>query len=83
MITLTKEQVEKVYDELDRRIAFDIKEGDIPANKPKWIEQESRSRLDGVYGTMMALVPNSNWRDIVWWISEIEEKRYGKAWDSN
>lgn len=79
-VTLTREQVEAIYDELDRRMDFDIKEGDIPANKPKWIAEERKSRLQGLYGTIMALVSNGNWRDIVWWIQDIEEKRYGADW---
>lgn len=82
MVTLTKEQVEAIYDELDRRMDGDIKDGSIPADKPKWIAEERKSRLQGVYGTIMAIVPNNNWRDIVWWIRETERKRYGDGWET-
>lgn len=34
-------------------------------------------RLQGVYGTIMALASNANWREVVWWIDEIENERYG------
>lgn len=34
-------------------------------------------RLQGVYGTIMALASDANWREVVWWIDEIENERYG------
>lgn len=81
MVRLTKDDIEKIYDELDRRINEDIKDGNLPARE-KYISEERASRAQGVYGTIMAIVPNDNWRDIVWWMDEIEEKRYGKrVWE--
>lgn len=77
MVTITKQDVEKIYDELDRRIQLDIEDGTIP-NKDKWIWDERASRLQGVYGTMMAIVSNENWQKIVWWKDDIEEERYGE-----
>lgn len=79
MVTLTKEQVEAVYDELDRRIDIDA-DWDVAADDAsKWIAEERKSRLQGVYGTIMAIVPYSNWQDVVRWIQEIEERRYGNG----
>lgn len=80
MITLTKEDVIKVYDELDRRMEIDTEDMmDIPNfNINRWIWDERASRLQGVYGTIMALVPNRNWQDIVYWKNQIEEERYGR-----
>lgn len=75
--TLTREDIESVYDELDRRMYVDVKDGTIPYSE-RWIREERASRLQGVYGTLMALVPNRNWQDITTWIHEIEEKRYGE-----
>lgn len=79
MVTLTKEQVEAVYDELDRRIDIDADWDAMADDASKWIAEERKSRLQGVYGTIMAVVPNSNWQDIVRWIQEIEERRYGNG----
>lgn len=76
-MTFTREQIEAVYDELDRRIDLDIADETLP-NKARWIWDERASRLQGVYGTLMALATNKNWQDITWWISDIEEKRYGE-----
>lgn len=73
MIILTKEDITKVYNELDRRMDMDIADGTIPM---RYIDEERKARLQGVYGTIMAIVPNRNWQDIVWWIDEIEEERY-------
>lgn len=73
MIILTKEDITKVYNELDRRMDMDIADGTIPK---RYIDEERKARLQGVYGTIMAIVPNRNWQDIVWWIDEIEEERY-------
>lgn len=74
---LTRTDIEKVYDELDRRINNDVEDGLIP-NSSRFIREEYRSRLQGVYGTIMALVPNENWRDIVWWMDDIEADRYSQ-----
>lgn len=73
MHTFTKEDIVKVYDELDRRINMDVEDSIVPR---RYVEDERKSRLQGLYGTLMVLVPNENWREIVWWIDEIEEERY-------
>ena len=69
----TKEDIIKVYDELDRRMELDIEDGTVPR---RYIEEERRARLQGLYGTIMVLVSNKEWQQIVWWIDEIEEERY-------
>lgn len=74
MFILTKEDIIKVYDELDRRMNMDIEDGTVPR---RYTDEERNARLQGLYGTIMALVPNSNWRQIVQWFDEIEEERYG------
>ena len=71
--TFTREDIIKVYDELDRRMEMDIKDGLIP---PRYIEEERKIRLQGVYGTLMCLCSPGNWLDITWWINTIEEERY-------
>lgn len=81
LIVLKREDIERVYDELDRRIKVDIKDGTLPSGRDKWIWEERAARLQGVYGTLMVLVPNSNWRQIVQWKDDIEEERYGsRVW---
>lgn len=77
MITLHRSDIDKIYDEFDRRINIDIEDGTLP-NDPRFIDIERKSRAQGLYGTIMALVPNENWQHIVWWIDEVEEQRYGK-----
>ena len=82
-MTLTREDIVKVYDELDRRMELDIYDGTMSdkagvAYSREWLVGEYEARMQGVYGTLMALVPNDNWCDIVTWIREIEYERY--AW---
>jgi len=72
----TREDIEKVYDELDRRMEIDIRDEAIPWNGDS-IREERASRLQGVYGTIMALAPDKNWQEVVRWFGEIEEERYG------
>ena len=73
-IRLTKEDIVKIYDELDRRMERDIKDylEDNKEVKRQVIEIEYGARLQGVYGTIKAIVPNDNWCEIVRWIDEIE-----------
>lgn len=77
MIVFTQEDVKKVMEELKRRLDMDIKEGAIPQNA-KYIRAELASRMQGVYGTVMAVVPNSNWQKCVWWIDDELESLF--AW---
>lgn len=75
----TREDIAKVMEETKRRMDFDIKEGVLPRNA-RYIKAELATRMQGVYGTIMAVVPNKNWCDIVWWLDdELEElyKHYG------
>lgn len=72
----TRRDIERIYDELDRRMNADIKRGDIPADEQS-IHNERITRLQGVYGTIMVTASDANWRDIVWWLDEIEAERYG------
>lgn len=74
-MVFTKQDIKAVYDELDRRIELDMSDGTIPdCIELKYTRSD---RLQGVYGTLMALATNENWRDIVWWCEEIERERYG------
>ena len=73
-IRLTKEDIVKIYDELDRRMERDIKDylDDNKEVKRQVIAIEYGARLQGVYGTIKAIVPNDNGCEIVRWIDEIE-----------
>ena len=74
-INFTQEQVEAVYDEIDRRIDFMLKNGEF-----KWeaeIVEYRKAMFQGAYSVLMSLAPNRNWQDTTWWIHEEEEKRYG------
>lgn len=72
---LTREDIEKVMREFLRRLKMDIDDLHIP---PRYIKEEINCRMQGVYGTIMALVPNSNWQDCVWWLDEELEKIYNQ-----
>lgn len=71
----TRQDIEKVYDEFDRRMHIDIVDGTIPDCIE--LKYTYSDRLQGVYGTIMALASDANWREVVWWIDEIENERYG------
>lgn len=73
---MTRKDIERIYDELDRRMDADIRRGDIPMDE-RAIHNERIARLQGVYGTIMVSVSDANWRDIVWWMDDIEAERYG------
>ena len=77
-IRITKEDVERVYDEFDRRIKEDIKDGTIPMDE-KAIHEEAVTRLQGVYGTLMALVSNEHWITVSVMIDQVEAERYGEC----
>lgn len=76
MMTMTREDIKKVMDEFIRRMDIDINDWieDGYEFSSKDIREEIASRMQGVYGTIMALVPNKNWRDIVWWLDEELER---------
>lgn len=69
MITFTQEDVKKVMAELKRRLDMDIEEGVVPQNA-RYIRNELAMRMQGVYGTIMAVVSNENWCRATWWIDE-------------
>lgn len=74
-ITLSKEQISAIMSEFQRRLDMDIKDGTVPL-KWSFLRAEVATRMQGVYGTIMSLVPNENWRDIVWWLDEELERLY-------
>lgn len=71
----TREDITRVMREAKRRMDDDIHDGFIPQNA-RYIRAELASRMQGVYGTIMAVVPNNNWRDVVWWLDEELEELY-------
>lgn len=71
----TREDIAKVMKETQRRMDDDIHDGIIPQNA-KYIRAELASRMQGVYGAIMAVVPNRNWRDITWWLDDELEELY-------
>ena len=78
---LTKKDVVKVYDEFDRRISLDIYDGTISDKAGRlysreFLIEEYKSRLQGVYGTLMALSEDDNWSDVAFWCRSIEDERY-------
>ena len=77
MITMTREDIQKVMDEFIRRMKIDIKDETIPMNA-RYIREEIVTRMQGVYGTIMAVVPNRNWQDITWWIDEELDRVYNE-----
>ena len=65
-----KDDVERVYDEVDRRIADYIKDDAF-----EWLSdmiEYRKAMLQGVYSTLM--VTASNWPDVAAWCREIEER---------
>lgn len=74
-MVFTQEDIEKVMAEFKRRIDMDIEDGDIPRNA-RFLRTEIAARMQGVYGTIMAVVPNRNWQDVVWWLDEELEKLF-------
>lgn len=74
-ITLTRDQIHDIMQEFTRRLDMDIHDGAIPLKWP-FLREEISSRMQGVYGTIMSLVSNENWRQIVWWLDEEVEQLY-------
>ena len=70
----TREMIEAIYDEMDRRIELDIANGCF-----KWereIVEARKTMLQGIYSAMT--ITASNWLELAWTISEIESERYAK-----
>lgn len=74
-IVLNEDHIKSIMTELERRIDLDIADGTIPMNH-RYIREELATRMQGVYGTIMVLVPNDNWREIVWWLDDELDKLY-------
>lgn len=78
-IRFTEEQVEAVYDEVDRRLRSDITCGYFYDRNGHFDECEFKeyrnAMLQGVYSVLMSL--SSNWSDVVcYMINPIENQRY-------
>ena len=78
-ITFTREQVEAVYDEVDRRLECDLFSGYFYDKLGQFDEDEFKgyrnAMLQGVYSVLMSLA--TNWSDVrCFMIDPIEEKRY-------
>lgn len=72
-VRFTREDIERVYDEIDRRIDADKACG-LFTNESE-IKEYRNAMMQGVYGTLMALA--SNWSDVrCTMIDPIEEVRY-------
>lgn len=69
-ILVTSEQVGAVFDEMERRISIDVREGYIEAQD---IPEYRKAMLQGVYGTLMAI--SANWPDVVRMMDVEEENR--------
>ena len=67
---IEREQVAKIYDEVDRRIDLLIRDDVLDAEQ---IREERISMLQGVYSTLMAI--SSNWPDVRYWCDQEEEER--------
>lgn len=66
----SREQVVRVYNEVERRISLMIIQRDIESEEEL---QNSRSLMrQGIYSTFMALA--FNWEEVVMWIDEIERQ---------
>ena len=78
-ITFTREQVEAVYDEVDRRMQSDLRCGYFYDENGHFqeceFEEYRKAMLQGVYSALMSLA--SNWSDVrCYMVDPIEEKRY-------
>lgn len=69
-IDYKREDIERIYDEVDRRIEMEIKDGGF-----KYISEVVEYRkamLQGVYSTLM--VTAKDWPQVVFWTDQIEER---------
>lgn len=70
-MTITKQNLEKIYDEVERRINIDIKSNVLKTEREN---KDTRSdMMQGVYSALMTIA--DNWEDVVWYIDEEEKKR--------
>lgn len=69
-IKYTREDIEAVYDEVDRRIEFETKDGTFDTIFERW--DYRAAMLQGVYGTLM--VTAQNWPDVAFWTTVIETR---------
>ena len=66
-----REHVDKVYDEIDRRVARFIHEGSIENEQE--LHEAREAMLQGVYSTLMVLA--DNWPAVRYWGDVNEESR--------
>ena len=77
LVSYNKKDVERVYDEVDRRIQLITDDGEFD-----WLSdlvEYRKAMLQGVYSTLM--VTSRNWPDVSSWCREIEE-RYDADFDA-
>lgn len=72
-----KEQIEKVFDEVRRRIEMEVFEARADGQTVTLgdIKDLNADVMQGVYSTLMILA--DNWTDVVFIFDEIEEERAG------
>ncbi len=77
---LTKDDINRIYDEMERRLDKDIKElyedgyfND--KNQDEYTKDMRYNRMQGVYGTLMAITTDDEWRDLVWIIYKVDQER--------
>lgn len=70
-MTFTMEQLNQVFDEMERRLSVDIDNGVLRTDRE--IRYARNDMLQGVYGTLMVLA--DNWSDVRQMIDRIEIER--------
>ena len=71
---ITKEEVQRAYDEIERRVQLEIKDGAF-----KWEDEINEYRgalLQGLYGTLKVL--SDNWCEVSRWCYDLEDQAYWK-----
>ena len=72
LIIFTRDDVAKVMEEFMRRLDDELtaeRAHGTPLTA-KYIKAEIATRMQGVYGTIMAVVPKKNWCDVTWWLDD-------------
>lgn len=72
----TREDIEAVYDEVDRRVEYPY--GDFENICERW--DYRNAMLQGVYTALM--VQARNWTEVASWCSEIEYSRYDAEFEA-
>ena len=71
-VCITREQVEAIYDELDRRMDIDIRD-DLFGADEVLVKESLQEKLQGVYATLMTI--SANWSDVRYWCGKAEDAR--------